>query len=184
MYYINAPEKKAKQDLPTLFGGSQQDLLRGLSATHVGKRVLLHSADLYVDGNVPIGEENLLHQYSILSLNADMTTAVIVYDEKCITEGGDKFCDYPLTEDDEGQIPDYSLVKLHDDHELYNVHLGRVNKKLNDLKDKQQKAEESMKVPVAEDVSDIESKLSNGIDPSLILVNEIRSVGPLAMHII
>jgi hypothetical protein len=179
------PKKKPKQleQQSLLFGGSRQDILRSLNSTHVGKRILLRAKDLY-GGNVPKGEENVLHQYSILSLNTDMTTAVIAYDEKCITEGGDKFCDYPLTKDDEGQIPDYSLVKLHDDHELYNVHLGRVNKKLNDLKDKQQKAVENMKVAAAEDVSDIERKLSNGIDPYLILVNEFRSVGPLAMHII
>lgn len=178
------PKKKNKQDLPTLFGANRQDLLRGLSATHVGRRILLSAKDLYGAGNVPIGEENLLHQYSIVSLNTDMATAVIAYDEKCITEGGNKFRDYPLTDDDEGEISDYKMLNFDEHHELYNVHLGRVNKKVNDLKEKQRKIEAEMKIAAAEDVSDIERKLSNGIDPYLIIVGEFRSAGPLLTHII
>ena len=167
-----------------MFGGSRQDILRGLSVTHVGRSILQHAKDLYGKGNVPKGEENLLHQYSIISLNIDMATAVIAYDQKCITKGGDKFRDYPLTEDDEGQIPDYNMLKLNDDHELYNVHLGHVNKKFNDLKEKQHKTEAQMKIAASENVSDIERKLSNGIDPYLIMVEEFRSAGPLSTHII
>ena len=128
------PKKKPKQlEQQTLFGGSRQDILRSLNSTHVGKRILLRAKDLY-EGNVPKGEENVLHQYSILSVNADIVSAVNSYDQKFITKGGDKFCDYPLSNDDEGQIDDYKIANLNDDHELYNVHLGRVNQKVNDLK--------------------------------------------------
>ena len=134
------PKKKSKQlEHQTLFDGSQQDILRSLNITHVGRCILLHATDLYGEGDVPKGEEKLLHQYSILSLNTDMATAVIAYDEKCIIEGGNKFCDYPLTDDDEGQIINYKMANLKDDHELYNVYLGRVNKKVNDLKEMNKK---------------------------------------------
>jgi hypothetical protein len=143
------PKKKNKQDLPRLFGGSRQDLLRGLSATHVGRHILLSAKDLYGAGNVPIGEENLLHQYSIVSLNTDMATAVIAYDEKCITEGGNKFCHYPLTDDDEREISNYKMLNFDEHHELYNVHLGRVNKKVNDLKEKQCKIEAEIRIAAA-----------------------------------
>jgi hypothetical protein len=119
------PKKKSKRlDPQTLFGGSRQDILRYLNISHVGRRILLCAQDLYGEGNVPKGEETLLHQYSIISLNAEVATAVIAYDEKCITEDGDKFHDYPLTDDDEGQINNYKMANLTDDHELYNFHLG------------------------------------------------------------
>jgi hypothetical protein len=99
-------KKKSRIEQQTLFGG-KQEILRSLSVTQVGKRILLHAQDLYSDGKIPKGEESLFHQYSVLSLNGDMATAVITYDEKCIINGGDKFCDYPLTDDDEGQIDNY-----------------------------------------------------------------------------
>ena len=102
------PKKKLKQleQQSLLFGGSRQDILKSLNSTHVGKRILLRAKDLY-EGAVPKGEENVLHQYSILSINADIVSAVISYDQKCITEGGDKFRDYPLSNDEDGEIDDY-----------------------------------------------------------------------------
>jgi hypothetical protein len=111
-----------------------------------------------------------------------MATAVIAYDEKFITEGGDKFHDYPLTDDDEGQIHNYKMANLTDDHELYNFHLGRVNKKVNDLKEMMRKKEDEEKIAATEDVSDIERKLSDGVDPYLIMIGEFRSTGPLFVH--
>jgi hypothetical protein len=149
----------------------------------VGKRILLRAKDLY-GGNVPKGEENVLHQYSILSINADIVSAVISYDQKCITEGGDKFRDYPLSNDDEGEIDDYKIANLNDDHELYNVHLGRVNKKINDLKEILRKTEEEQKLSATDDVSDIERKLSASVDPYLIMIGEFRSIGPLSVHVV
>ena len=179
------PKKKPKQleQQSLLFGGSRQDILRSLNSSHVGKRILLRAKDLY-GGSVPKGEENVLHQYSILSINADIVSAVISYDQKCITEGGDKFRDYPLSNDDEGEIDDYKMANLNDDHELYNVHLGRVNKKINDLKEILLKGEEDAKVAAADDVSDIEHKLSDGVEPYLIMIGEFRSIGPLSMHVV
>jgi len=178
------PKKKSKQhEQQSFFGGSRHDILRSLNSTHVGKRILLRAKDLY-EGNIPKGEENVLHQYSILSINADLVSAVIAYDQKCITEGSDKFRDYPLSNDDEGQIDDYKIANVNEDHELYNVHLGRVNKKINDLKEIQRKREEEKKVAATDDVSDIERKLSDGDDPYLILIGEFMSCGPLSDHII
>jgi hypothetical protein len=153
------PKKKLKQleQQSLLFGGSRQDILKSLNSTHVGKRILLRAKDLYGVA-VPKGEENVLHQYSILSINADIVSAVISYDQKCITEGGDKFRDYPLSNDEDGEIDDYKIVNLNDDHELYNVHLGRVNKKINDLKEILRKTEEEQKLSATDNVSDIERK--------------------------
>jgi hypothetical protein len=75
------PKKKSKQlEQPTLFGGSRQDILRSLNITHVGRHILLRTQDLYDEGNAPKGEESLLHQYSTISLNADMATVVIAYE--------------------------------------------------------------------------------------------------------
>jgi hypothetical protein len=179
------PKKKSEQlEQPTLFGGSQQDILRSLNITHVGRHILLHSQDLYGEGNIPKGEETLLQQYSIISLNTDMATAVIAYDEKCITKGCDKFCDYPLTDNDEGQIDNYKMASLTDDHELFNFHLGRANKKVNELKVMKRKRDEEEKIAATNNVSDIERKLSDGVDPYLIMIGEFRSTGPLSVHTI
>ncbi len=87
------PKKKSRLEQQMLFGG-KQEILRSRSVTHVGKRILLCAQDHYSDGKVPKGEATLLHQYSVLSLNGDMATAVITYDEKCIINWGDKFRDY------------------------------------------------------------------------------------------
>jgi hypothetical protein len=76
------------------------------------------------------------------------------------------------------------MANLNDGHELYNVYLGRVNKKVNDLKEMNRKREEEMKIASAVNFSDIERKLSDGVDPYLIMVQEFRSTGPLSTHII
>jgi hypothetical protein len=177
------PKKKSRLEQQTLFGG-KQEILRSLSITHVGKHILLCAQDLYSDGKVTKGEEMLLHQYSVLSLNGDMATAVITYDEKCIITGGDKFCDNPLTDDDKGQIDNYQFANLACEHELHNVHLGGVNKKINDLKEMQHKRDKEEKVSAADNVSDIERKLSDGVDPYLIMVRELRPTGPITVHVI
>ncbi len=150
----------------------------------MGKHILLCAQDLYSDGKVPKGGETLLHQYSVLSLNGDMATVVITCDEKCIINGGDKLHDCPLTDDDKGQIDNYQWANLVCDHELYNVHLGGVNKKINDLKEMQHKRDEEEKVSAAGNVSDIEHKLSDGVDPYLIIVRELRPTGPILVHVI
>jgi hypothetical protein len=41
------------------------------------------------------------------------------------------------------------------------------------------KKEDKEKIAVTEDVSDIERKLSDGVDPYLIMIGEFRSTGPL-----
>ena len=81
--------------------------------------------------NVPDGEDDFLFQYSITTINSDATTAVITFEQRCITEDADDFQDYPNTTDEE-TIDNYQLVGLDDDHELYSTQLGRVNKIIND----------------------------------------------------
>jgi hypothetical protein len=76
------------------------------------------------------------------------------------------------------------MGNLTDDHELHNFHLGHVNKKVNDLKEMMHKKEDKEKIVATEDVSDIEPKLSDGVDPYLIMIGEFRSTGPLLVHII
>ncbi len=46
------------------------------------------------------------------------------------------------------------------------------------------KKEDKEKIAATEDVSDIERKLSDGVDSYLIMIGEFRSTGPLLVHII
>jgi hypothetical protein len=53
---------------------------------------------------VPLEEEEMLFQYSIASINEDLQSAVIEYDDKCITNGGNQFTSYPDTTGHENKI--------------------------------------------------------------------------------
>ncbi len=92
-------------------------------------------------GIVPDGEEAHLFQYSVQNVNNACKTATIVFDEKCIVENVDTFQNYPNLADEDTTIADYKIEMLNDDHELFNVHLGRVNKQVNDLRESERKKE-------------------------------------------
>ncbi len=69
-------------------------------------------------------------------------------------------------------------------HELYNIHLGRVYKKLNDKKEEDCKAEEAKKTSGVQDLSDFLLMIQNKVKPSTILLGEFESIGELQPHII
>ena len=129
------PRKKPKtQSSLALSFGNNAFLLSSLRKTHTGKRILLRAKDIY-SGTVPAGEEAFLFQYSVSHVNADCKTAIIDFDEKCIVEKGDMFQNYPNFGDEDTSIQDYKIAMLNDDHELFNTHLGRVNKRDNDIRE-------------------------------------------------
>ncbi len=69
-------------------------------------------------------------------------------------------------------------------HELYIIHLGRVNKKLNDKKEEDCKAEEAKKTSGVQDLSDLLLMIQNKVKPSTILLGEFKPIGELQPHII
>ncbi len=69
-----------------------------------------------------------------MNLNNDCKMATIDFDEKCIVENGDTFHNYPNFADEDTANADYKIEMLNDDHKLFNVHLGHVNKQVNDLR--------------------------------------------------
>ena len=86
----------------------------------------MKASKIYCNGPVPEGEEEYLFQYSIASINIDCKTAVIIFNEQYVLDGGYKFYNFAITNDDEEpSIPNYSLSLLDDDHKIYNKHPGR-----------------------------------------------------------
>jgi hypothetical protein len=158
------------------------EILKGLNKAHKGKRLLIPAKVLY-SGRVPFGQEDHLFQYSAPSVNSDHKSLVISYDERCISNGSDVFQDFPLDENKE-TIDNYPIKYLKENHELYNIHLGRVNKKVNDKREEDCIAEEAKKTTGAEDLSDILLKIQNKIKPSHILIGEFESIGELQPHVI
>ncbi len=57
-----------------------------------------------------------------------------------------------------------------------------MNKKVNDIKEMKCKREEEEKLATTDNDSDIERKLSDGVDPYLIMIGEFRSTEPLLVH--
>jgi hypothetical protein len=164
--------------------GNNAFLLASLRKTHTGKRILLRAKDIY-NGAVPNGEEAFLFQYSVSQVNADCKTATIDFDEKCIVEKGDMFQNYPNLGDEDTSIQDYKIEMLNADHELFNAHLGRVNKRENDLRDTQKKREQDEKVRATDDVQDIDDKFhGQKKDGYSILVSEFLPEGALTEHLI
>ena len=164
--------------------GNNAFLLASLRKTHIGKRILLRAKDIY-NGNVPNGEVAFLFQYSVSQVNADCKTATIDFDERCIVEKGDMFQNYPNLGDEDTSIQDYKIEMLNADHELFNAHLGRVNKRENDLRESKKKIEQDEKVRATDDVQDIDDKFHvKKIDGYSILVAEFLPEGALTDHLI
>ena len=164
--------------------GNNAFLLASLRKTHIGKRILLRAKDIY-NGTVPHGEEAFLFQYSVSQVNADCKTATIDFDERCIVEKGDMFQNYPNFRDEDTSIQDYKIEMLNDDHELFNAHLGRVNKHENDIRESKKKREQDEKVRYTDDVQDMDDKFHvKKIDGYSILVAEFLPDGALTEHLI
>jgi hypothetical protein len=176
-------KSKTQSSLAQTFGNNAF-LLSSLRKTHTGKRILLHAKDIY-NGTVPDEEEAYLFQYFVSHVNADCKTATIDFDEKCIVEKGDMFQNYPNFGDEDTSIQDYKIEMLNDDHELFNAHLGQVNKRENDLKERQRKREQDEKVGSTDDIQDVDDRFHfKKIDGYSILVAEFVPEGALTEHLI
>jgi len=139
--------------------GNNAFLLASLRKTHIGKRILLRAKDIY---------------NGVSQVNADCKTATIDFDERCIVEKGEMFQNYPNLGDEDTSIQDYKIEMLNADHELFNAHLGRVNKRENDLRESN-----------TDDVQDIDDKFHvQKIDGYSILVAEFLPEGTLTDHLI
>ncbi len=86
---------------------------------------------------------------------------MIQYNELCISNDSDAFQDFPLHDEDEETIDNYQIKHLKEHHELYNIRLGHVNKKLNDKKEEDCKAEEAKKTYEVQDLSDLLLMIQN-----------------------
>jgi hypothetical protein len=73
---------------------------------------------------------------------------------------------------------------LKEHHELYNIYLGRVNKKLNDKKEEDRKAEETKNTSGVQDLSDLLLMIQDKVKPATILLGEFESIAELQPHII
>jgi hypothetical protein len=104
------------------------------------------------NSTLPVVEEAHLFQYSAINVNNDCKTATIDFDEECIVENGDTFQNYPNFSDEDTTIEDYKIEMLNSDHEPFNVHLGQVNKQVNDLRESERIKEEEKKVRSTNDV--------------------------------
>ncbi len=118
---------------------------------------MLRAKAIY-NGTVPDGEEAHLFQYSVQNVNNDCKAATIDFDEKCIVENRDFFQNYPNLADDNTTIEDYKIETLNADHELLNVHLGQINKQINDLRESKKKKAQDEKVRSTDDVHDLDGK--------------------------
>ena len=148
--------------------GNNAFLLASLRKTHIGKRILLRAKDIY---------------NGVSQVNADCKTATIDFDERCIVEKGEMFQNYPTLGDEDTSIQDYKIEMLNADHELFNAHLGRVNKPENDLRESKKNIEQDEKVRATDDVQDIDDKFHvQKIDGYSILVAEFLPEGALTDH--
>jgi hypothetical protein len=159
-------------------------LLSSLRKTLNGKHILLRAKAIY-NGMVLDGEEAHLFQYSIQHVDNDCKTATIDFDEKCIVENGDFSQNYPDLGDDDTTIGDYNIKTLNADHELFNVHLGQVNKRINDLRESEKKKVGDEKIRSTNDAQDLDDKFHvKRINGYSLLVGEFVAQGDLTEHLI
>ncbi len=136
-------------------------------------------------GIVTDGEEAHLFQYSVMNVNNDCKIATIDFDEKCIIENGDTFQNYPNFADEDTTIAHYKIEMLNDDHELFNVHLGHINKQVNDLRESERKKEQEEKVGAADDMQDLDDKFHvKETDGGSLLIAEFAAEGACTEHLI
>ncbi|KAL7502257.1 hypothetical protein ACHAXN_000889, partial [Cyclotella atomus] len=178
------PKKKSKpgkQSSLLAYKNDPVQLNQVLQSKYEGKRILLTAASLY-GRKIPKGEEELLFQYHIGSVNSDNTTATIEYDDRCITEGDHVFQAYP--DNTETTIDDYNLSTFQEDHKRYHIHLGREQKIINDAKEASQKEEKEAAAKNLLDMADIDGKMAEEISCYDILVAEFESVGELVDYVV
>jgi hypothetical protein len=182
---VKKKKKKKKSLQLTLIPAvkSSSQLNEALKGKYVGKRILLTAAFLY-GRCIPAGEENLLFQYHVASVNDDNKTADIDYDERAIINAHHKFTSYPDVDGTESSIDNYDLGTFKEDHELYLQHLGRCNKVQYEAHQAQKNKEQEEAAAAAKDISDIHLKLENGVEAYELLKGEFEPSGPLRDHVV
>ncbi len=94
---VGQPSKKSKVAPTNFFGACKEDVMKSMKSKYKGTQILLKAQDIYRRGKVPPKEEEMLFQYSIASINEDFQSAVIEYNDKCITNSGNQFTSSPDT---------------------------------------------------------------------------------------
>jgi hypothetical protein len=144
----------------------------------------LKAQDIYRWGKVPPKEEEMLFQYSIASINEDLQSAVIEYDDKCITNSGNQFTSYHDTTGHENKINNYSLGTFQADHLMFNVHYGRSNKVKNNKEDAARKLAQEVTVKSGANLFDLKERVHGGASANVLLVAELQPCGDLCNHTI
>ena len=145
----------------------------------------MKAAKIYCHGPVSEGEEEYLFQYSIVSINPDCKIAVINFNEQYVIDGGYKFYNYAIIDDDkEPSIPNYSLSLLDNDHKIYNTHLGRSNTIVNDQQHAKHKADKEAIVRDGNSISDLKAKFDERIEAYALMFAEFEPIGALMEHAI
>jgi hypothetical protein len=130
-----------------------------LQAQHKGKSLLLKADSIYDKSRVPKGEETYNFLYYIMKdINPAGKEAVIEYKGKYIKDGGTEFKSYPVRDDSDYKIENYSISLIKEDADLYNRYLGVVNKQVNNQCKMEKTAEAESKKASGEDVPDIKRK--------------------------
>jgi hypothetical protein len=179
--------KKRKSNLPFFYAGNldkDEVCFDSMSKKYIGKWILLMAADIYSQGRVPSDKENILFQYYVVSVNRNFKTTVIVYDDRCIWEGGNQFMNYPNTTGADSQIDNYSLKTFELDEKRYNSNLGRTKKIVNDMKDAKERQAKEDSVRERQDCSNLQEGLNCGKSEYSLLLNEFVPVGGMQSHII
>lgn len=115
----SSTKKKKKQtffNANPLASKNQQLILSTLNQAHDGRCILLQSKQLH-KGTIPAGEEHLLFQYSVDTVNDCGKTATVTFDNKCIVNGGNQFQNCPNTTNEDPTISDCKIDTFKDDHE-------------------------------------------------------------------
>ena len=158
----------------TLAGFSRKKIkdivdVESLNKLHTGKRLLL-SADSLYDDEPPEGEENYMFLYTVQKIYAasnNKTKAVLDFQNRAIEDGGNTFFSYADVEAEkkniDSQLTGYDISSLHDDHQEYLRHLGRVNKKINDEKDKERLKKQRFKDSEPDDVEGLIQKYDEDV---------------------
>ena len=118
--------------------------------------------------------ESLLFQYTVTTVNDDLKKATLEFDNTCIEEDGTSWRNYIDTKG-QNDLTNYNLSGLIDTHELFNCHLGYVNKAASDKEVEAEIAENEKYAEAAEDLSDIEHKFNGGMDGYDALLLEFES---------
>ena len=177
------PKTKKQSGLKASFTAKNSGfVLQGIAKLHVGKRVLISAEDLYEPDLPPDGQENTLFQYSVKHINPDCKTAVIDYDEIQIEDGGDEFQDNPELEHDSSLIDDYDLSRLTEDHEKFNEHLARWNKRRNDAEEQRKKEMEVSKSNLTDTLSDLQKLFNEGTEVCDLLLGEFETATAVVEH--